>query len=86
MHEGDDDEALNVILTQRFVLQLLIEHNANVNALNKYGESPLHRAAYFGHLACVKVIMGMFFVGMLNRTVLTIIHEKIDAHPRWCNH
>ena len=60
MHEGNDDEALNVILTHRFVLQLLIEHNANVNALNESGSSQLHYAAYNGHLACVEVMMGMF--------------------------
>jgi ankyrin repeat protein len=47
---------LNVTeVTPLCALQLLIKHNANVNVLDNYGNSPLHLASYYGHLACVQV-------------------------------
>jgi hypothetical protein len=37
--------------------RLLINQKADVNAMNKYGDSALHEAATQGHLGCVKLLV-----------------------------
>jgi ankyrin repeat protein len=49
-------------VTPLCALQLLIKHKANVNALTKYGYSPLHIASDIGHLASVQVSLLLLFV------------------------
>ena len=44
-----------IVLRVLLLLQLLIDHKARVNARNKTGDLPLHYAAVFGNVSCVKV-------------------------------
>jgi len=36
---------------------VLIEHGANVNSTSRFGSTPLHQAAYFGHFDCASVLL-----------------------------
>ena len=40
------------------LLQLLLDEDADVNAVSKYGDTPLHLAAYWGHLETAKASQG----------------------------
>ena len=39
------------------VAQFLLEHGAAVDEVDKYGDTALHKAAYFAHAACVKLLL-----------------------------
>ena len=39
------------------MVRLLLAHKANVNALDKYGRSALHKAAYEGRTEVVKLLL-----------------------------
>lgn len=38
-------------------MQLLLKNKAEINAKDKTGQTPLHEAAYLGHLEVVKILV-----------------------------
>jgi len=38
-------------------VRLLLEHGADPNIQNEYGDTPLHKAAYNGHVDVVKLLL-----------------------------
>ena len=60
---------------------MLIQHKANVNALDKHGRLPLHFASCNGNLACVKTLVaGGSYIDILNIYNQTPLSNAITNH------
>ena len=60
-------------------MKLLLEHGANPNLAGKDGRLPLHRAAFKGHLAAVKVWYGIRRLASVHLCIWPFVHLAICA-------
>lgn len=67
------------------VAQLLVSRQADLNLREAQGKTPLHVAAYFGHVTLVKLLTGQGAeVDAQQRNLRTPLHlavEQSESHP-----
>lgn len=68
------------------VAQFLLSKGANINALNKYGNTPLHEAAYYGHYQYIKFLIesgaDITIKNKKGETVLSILKYRTRFSPQ----
>jgi len=67
------------------IARLLVENGANVNIHDKYGATPLHRAASIGNEAVLKFLVQVKGIRLDGRDCEgnTPLHSAIEGRSEW---